>query len=204
MTAVLAMAIESAPQDDAVIIVVDDDAQVRNALGRLFRSVGMQSVLLGSAAELFAFAFPEAPCCLVLDVRLKGQSGLDVQARMAKLGIHIPVIFMTGYGDIPMTVAALKAGAEHFLSKPFRDQELLDAVTVALQKDRLRRERSRRLAAVRECFRSLTPRENEVMVLASSGLTNKQIAAAMCISVVTVKVHRCQAMRKMKPELSLS
>ncbi|GAB7542871.1 response regulator transcription factor [Cupriavidus sp. 8B] len=197
MNAVLPMRDESA-QDDAMVLVVDDDLQVRNALGSLFRSVGIQVVLLGSAAELFAFGFPDALCCVVLDVRLKGQSGLDVQARMAELGIHIPIIFMTGYGDIPMTVAAMKAGAEHFLSKPFREQELLDAVTEALEKECLRRERMRRLAAVRECFRSLTPRESEVMAYAASGLTNKEIAVAMCISVVTVKVHRCQAMRKMR------
>lgn len=198
MTAVLSMRAESASQDDAVVLVVDDDLQVRNALGSLFRSVGIQAVLLGSAAELFAFGFPDAPCCLVLDVRLKGKSGLDVQAHMAELDIHIPILFMTGYGDIPMTVAAMKAGAEHFLSKPFREQELLDAVTEAIQKERLRRERERRLAAVRDCYRSLTPRESEVMAHAASGLTNKEIAAAMCISVVTVKVHRCQAMRKMR------
>lgn len=197
MNAVLPMRDESA-QDDAMVLVVDDDLQVRNALGSLFRSVGIQVVLLGSAAELFAFGFPDALCCVVLDVRLKGQSGLDVQARMAELGIHIPIIFMTGYGDIPMTVAAMKAGAEHFLSKPFREQELLDAVTEALEKECLRRERMRRLAAVRDCFRSLTPRESEVMAYAASGLTNKEIAVAMCISVVTVKVHRCQAMRKMR------
>ncbi|MFJ1257816.1 response regulator transcription factor [Cupriavidus sp. CuC1] len=189
---------DESAQDDAMVLVVDDDLQVRNALGSLFRSVGIQVVLLGSAAELFAFGFPDALCCVVLDVRLKGQSGLDVQARMAELGIHIPIIFMTGYGDIPMTVAAMKAGAEHFLSKPFREQELLDAVTEALEKECLRRERMRRLAAVRDCFRSLTPRESEVMAYAASGLTNKEIAVAMCISVVTVKVHRCQAMRKMR------
>ncbi|WP_455285311.1 response regulator transcription factor [Cupriavidus necator] len=192
------MRAESASQDDAVVLVVDDDLQVRNALGSLFRSVGIQAVLLGSAAELFAFGFPDAPCCLVLDVRLKGKSGLDVQAHMAELGIHIPIIFMTGYGDIPMTVAAMKAGAQHFLSKPFREQELLDAVTEAIQKECLRHERERRLAAVRDSYRSLTRRESEVMAHAASGLTNKEIAAAMCISVVTVKVHRCQAMRKMR------
>ncbi|WP_434033971.1 response regulator transcription factor [Cupriavidus sp. a3] len=189
---------ESAPQDEAVVLVVDDDSQVRNALGSLFRSVGIEVVLLGSAAELFAFGFPDAPCCLVLDVRLKGQSGLDVQARMAELGIHVPIIFMTGHGDIPMTVAAMKAGAEHFLSKPLREQELLDAVTTAIQKESLRLERVRRLAAVRDRYCSLTPRECEVMAHAASGLTNKEIAVAMCISVVTVKVHRCQAMRKMR------
>lgn len=198
MTAVLPMRAEPARQDDAVVLVVDDDLQVRNALGSLFRSVGIQAVLLGSAAELFDFGFPDAPCCLVLDVRLKGRSGLDVQARMAELRIHIPIIFMSGHGDIPMTVAAMKAGAEHFLAKPFREQELLDAVTEALRKERLRRERMSRLAAVRDCFRSLTPRESEVMTHAASGLTNKEIAVAMCISVVTVKVHRCQAMRKMR------
>lgn len=198
MTAVLPVRAEPAPQDDPVVLVVDDDLQVRNALGSLFRSVGMEVVLLGSAAELFAFGFPDAPCCLVLDVRLKGQSGLDVQARLAELGIPIPIIFMTGHADIPMTVAAMKAGAEHFLSKPLREQELLDAVTEAIQKESLRRERVRRLAAVRDCYRSLTPRESEVMAYAASGLTNKEIATAMRISVVTVKVHRCQAMRKMR------
>jgi FixJ family two-component response regulator len=184
--------------DDALVIVVDDDAMVRESLGSLFRSVERRAVLLESASELLAFKFPDVPCCLVLDVRLRGPSGLDLQAKLTQMGVRMPIIFVTGYGDIPMTVAAMKAGAEHFLSKPFRDQDLLDAVAVALEKDAQRRAQTQRDDALRHCFDTLTPRETEVMALAASGLLNKQIADRMSISEVTVKIHRGQAMRKMR------
>jgi len=184
-------------QEDALVVVVDDDAMVLKSLGNLFRSVDRRVVLLESAADLLAFTFPDVPCCLVLDVRLPGPSGLDLQVKLAQMSVHVPIIFMTGYGDIPMTVAAMKAGAEHFLAKPFRDQELLDAVAVALEKDARRRARVQRETTLRHCFGTLTPRETEVMALAASGLLNKQIADRMSISEVTVKIHRGQAMRKM-------
>lgn len=183
--------------DDALVLVVDDDTMLRSGLGNLFRSVGMNVALFASAAELLDFAMPDAPCCLVLDVRLRGPSGLDLQTRLAQMGVHIPIIFMTGYGDIAMTVAAMKAGAEDFMAKPFRDQDLLDAVSAALEKDRMRRQGLRKVEALRANYQTLTPREGEVMALAVSGLLNKQIAGEIGISEVTVKIHRGQAMRKM-------
>ncbi|WP_373376253.1 response regulator transcription factor [Cupriavidus nantongensis] len=189
---------DTSANDDATVLVVDDDAALRRALGNLFRSVGLNVALFASAAELLATRLPDTPCCLLLDVRLRGQSGLDLQARLGQLGVHIPIIFMTGYGDIAMTVAAMKAGAEDFMPKPFRDQDLLDAVAAALEKDRLRRAGVRQLDALRASYQSLTPREGEVMGLAVAGLLNKQIAAQIGISEVTVKIHRGQAMRKMK------
>lgn len=184
--------------DEAMVLIVDDDAMLRGALENLFRSVGMRVTLFASAAELLAFAFPDAPTCLLLDVRLRGQSGLDLQTRLSQMGIQIPVIFMTGYGDIPMTVAAMKAGAEDFLAKPFREQDLLDAVAAALQKDQHRRHGMRKLDELRASYQGLTPREAEVMRKAVAGLLNKQIAGELGISEVTVKIHRGQAMRKMK------
>ncbi|AJG22652.1 response regulator transcription factor [Cupriavidus basilensis] len=190
--------VETIDRDEALVLVVDDDASLRGALGTLFRSVGMRAALFGSAAELLEYRLPEAPCCLVLDVRLRGQSGLDLQAHLGQLGIRVPIIFMTGYGDIAMTVAAMKAGAEDFMAKPFRDQDLLDAVSAALEKDRRRREGMRKAQGLRCSFETLTPRESEVMGLAASGLMNKQIAGRIGISEVTVKIHRGQAMRKMK------
>ncbi|WP_042880185.1 response regulator transcription factor [Cupriavidus necator] len=189
---------DASASDDATVLVVDDDAALRRALGNLFRSVGLNVALFASAAELLAFPLPDAPCCLVLDVRLRGPSGLDLQSRLGRMGIPVPIIFMTGYGDIAMTVAAMKAGAEDFMPKPFRDQDLLDAVAAALEKDRLRREGLRQVEALRACYQALTPREAEVMGLAVAGLLNKQIAAEIGISEVTVKIHRGQAMRKMK------
>jgi len=199
--------------DDAVVLVVDDDAALRHALGSLFRSVGFTVRLHASAAELLDdpllddsvpgappldSALPDVACCLLLDVRLRGASGLDLQARLAQLGVEIPIIFMTGHGDIAMTVTAMKAGAVDFITKPFRDQDLLDAVTAALEKDRQRRLGSRRLNEIRACYQTLSPREAEVMGLAVRGLLNKQIAGEIGISEVTVKIHRGQAMRKMK------
>lgn len=184
--------------EEALVLIVDDDASLRGALGSLFRSVGLKVALFASAAEVLEFALPDAPCCMVLDVRLRGASGLDLQSRLGRLGVQIPIIFMTGHGDIPMTVAAMKAGAEDFMAKPLRDQDLLDAVTAALEKDRLRREGMRQADEIRASFQSLTPREAEVMRLAVAGLLNKQIAGDIGISEVTVKMHRGQAMRKMK------
>ncbi len=189
---------DATPGDDAFVLVVDDDAMLRSALGGLFRSVGMKVAMFASAAEVLDFRLPDAPCCLVLDVRLRGPSGLDLQSRLARMGVQIPIIFMTGYGDIPMTVAAMKAGAEDFMAKPFRDQDLLDAVTAAVEKDRLRRAGQQRTEVLRASYRSLTPREAEVMGLAVAGLLNKQIAGEIGISEVTVKIHRSHAMRKMK------
>ncbi|SAI34044.1 two component response regulator [Bordetella ansorpii] len=198
MTSATLQTLETPAHDDAVVLVVDDDQALRQALGSLFRSVGMAVRLYGSAADLLADGLPDSPCCLVLDVRLRGPSGLDLQARLAQLGMQVPIIFMTGFGDIAMTVTAMKAGAEDFITKPFRDQDLLDAVSAALEKSRARRDDTRRLDELRACYQSLTPREAEVMGLAVRGLLNKQIAGEIGISEVTVKIHRGQAMRKMK------
>lgn len=184
--------------DDAMVLVVDDDATLRDALGNLFRSIGMPVTMFASAAELLAYTFPDVPTCLLLDVRLRGQSGLDLQSRLSQMGVQIPIIFMTGYGDIPMTVAAMKAGAEDFLAKPFREQALLDAVTAALDKDQRRRSGTRKLDELRANYESLSPREAEVMRLVVTGQLNKQIAGELGISEITVKIHRGQAMRKMK------
>ncbi|MFJ1300419.1 response regulator transcription factor [Pseudomonadota bacterium AL_CKDN230030165-1A_HGKHYDSX7] len=183
---------------EALVLIVDDDAPLREALSSLLRSVGLRVALYGSADALLEASLPDVPSCLLLDVRLRGPSGLELQARLRQQQEHIPIIFMTGHGDIAMTVAAMKGGAEDFLTKPFRDQDLLDAVTAALDKDRLRRRESRRAAAIRAQYRSLTPRETEVMGLAVRGLLNKQIAHEIGISEVTVKIHRGQAMRKMQ------
>ncbi|AQV97906.1 DNA-binding response regulator [Cupriavidus necator] len=198
MTATSGEPAGTSANDEQVVLIVDDDAMLRNGLGNLFRSVGMQVALFSSAAELLESRLPDAPCCLVLDVRLRGPSGLDLQTRLAQMGIHIPIIFMTGYGDIAMSVAAMKAGAEDFMVKPFRDQDLLDAVSAALEKDRQRRQAMNRIDDIRASYATLSPRESEVMGMAASGLLNKQIASEIGISEVTVKIHRGQAMRKMK------
>ena len=179
------------------VFVVDDDASVRDALSSLLRSVDLEVETFGSAAEFLRATLPDAPSCLVLDVRLPGVSGLDFQGELAKSGIHIPIIFVTGHGDIPMSVKAMKAGAVEFLTKPFRDQDMLDAIQVALERDRARREQDGRLIRLKELFGSLTSREQEVIGLVTSGLMNKQIAAEMGVSVITVKVHRGNVMRKM-------
>jgi FixJ family two-component response regulator len=183
---------------EAIVLIVDDEEAVRVGLSSLFRSVGMDVALFDSAAALLAFEPPDTPSCLLLDVRLRGPSGLDIQARLASMGIPIPIIFMTGYGNIPMSVTAMKAGAENFIAKPFRDQDLLDAVSAAIEKDRLRRLSLRGAEQMRSHYETLSPREAEVMRLAVAGLLNKQIAAQIGISEVTVKIHRGQAMRKMK------
>jgi FixJ family two-component response regulator len=184
-------------QDLPTVFVVDDDEAVRLALASLFRSVSLRAECFGSTAEFMRAKRPDAPSCMVLDVRLPGLSGLDFQAELEKSGIRIPIVFITGYGDIPMSVKAMKAGAVEFLTKPFRDEELLDAVRAALERDRTDREKQKLLAAVRANFQSLTPREQQVIVLVTSGLMNKQIAARLGVSEITVKVHRGNVMRKM-------
>ena len=185
------------PKSIPIVFVVDDDASMRNALANLFRSVGLQSALFGSGSELLGSKLPDVPSCLVLDIRLPGVSGLDSQAELAKANIHIPIIFMTGHGDIPMSVQAMKAGAVDFLSKPFRDQDMLDAVTTAIERDRKRRESEKAVAGLRRLFETLTAREREVMVLVTAGLMNKQIAGELGVSEITVKIHRGHTMKKM-------
>ena len=180
-----------------IVFVIDDDASIRNALKGLISSVGLQVELFGSAQEFLRSKRPDVPSCLVLDIRLPGISGLDFQRELAQGNIHIPIIFITGHGDIPMSVRAMKAGAVEFLTKPFRDQDLLDAIQVALERDRARRQQEAEIALLRERFESLTPREREVLPLVVSGLLNKQIAAEIGTSETTVKVHRGQLMRKM-------
>lgn len=176
--------------------VIDDDPSLRSALDSLFRSVGLRVLTYGSAQE-FLNAFEDAPGCLVLDIRLPGVSGLDFQSQLADLGVSLPVIFMTGHGDIPMSVRGMKAGAVDFLAKPFRDQDMLDAVAVAIERDRDGREARRSTAALRSHYATLSPREQQVMRLVSTGLMNKQVAFELKLSEITVKIHRGAAMRKM-------
>src|SRR5713101_9692971 len=180
-----------------VVFVVDDDPSVRRAIQRLVESVGFQVELFGSAQEFLRSERPDAPSCLVLDVRLPRISGLDFQRQLAEAGIHILVIFVTAHGDIPMTVRAMKAGAIEFLTKPFRDQDLLDAVQVALERDRARRQKEAGIAALRDRYESLSSREREVVAMVVSGFLNKQIAAEIGTTENTVKAHRSRAMEKM-------
>jgi FixJ family two-component response regulator len=180
-----------------LVIVVDDDDSVRSALGSLFRSVGLQVRLIASAGELLQSALPDVESCLVLDIRLPSLSGLDLQAKLAEAGIRIPIVFVTGHGDIPMSVRAMKAGAVDFLSKPFRDQEMLDAVSAALTRDRQRRSQESASADLRARYAELSGREREVMILVTAGLLNKQVAGRLGLSEITVKIHRGNAMRKM-------
>jgi FixJ family two-component response regulator len=181
-----------------VVFVVDDDAALRESLADLFASVDLRVATFASAANFLRKVAADAAGCLVLDVRLPGLSGLDFQADLAKSDIRLPIVFITGHGDIPMTVRAMKAGAVEFLTKPFRDQDLLEAVQRALELDRIGRERRRSLDALRARFQSLTPREQEVIAFVSAGLLNKQIADELGVSEITVKVHRGNAMRKMQ------
>jgi len=185
------------PELQPIVFVVDDDPSLRNALTNLFRSVGLRAEVFGSAPELLQSKLPDVPSCLILDIRLPGQSGLDFQTELAKANIHIPIIFMTGHGDIPMTVRAMKAGAIDFLSKPFRDQDMLDAVATAIERDRKRRKDEKIVSDLRAHFDSLTPREQEVLALVAAGLMNKQIAAEISLAEITVKIHRGHIMRKM-------
>ena len=180
-----------------IVYVVDDDADVRDGLKALFESVGLRCEVFGSAAQFLTRSGAEVVSCLVLDVRLPGLSGLDVQAQLAEAQISIPVIFITGHGDIPMTVKAMKAGAVEFLTKPVREQDLLDAVGAALQRDRLRRDREDEMRDLRRRFKALSAREQEIVALVTAGLLNKQIAAKLGVSEVTVKVHRHNAMQKL-------
>lgn len=185
---------------ESLVIVVDDDAALRGALDSLFRSVGLKVQVFASTAEFLAADIADVPRCLVLDIRLPGVSGLDFQAQLARSGISVPVIFMTGYGDIPMTVRAMKAGALDFLTKPFRDQELLDAVLGAIEQDGERRRADRARSEVQERYGTLSAREQDVMALVISGLMNKQVAAELGLSEVTVKIYRGQVMRKMQAQ----
>jgi FixJ family two-component response regulator len=184
-------------KSDAIVFVIDDDSSVRAALTNLFRSVDLAVEVFGSARELLQTKLPNVPSCLVLDIRLPGVSGLDFQDELAESDIHIPIIFMTGHGDIPMSVKAMKAGALDFLTKPFRDQDMLDAVTRALERDRQRRNAETAVSDLQTRFETLTPREKEVMAFVSSGLMNKQTAAEVGIAEITVKIHRGHIMKKM-------
>ena len=186
-----------ATAEEAMVLVVDDDSAMRDALTNLFLSVGLRVEVFGSAPELLRSSLPNVASCLVLDIRLPGVTGLDFQAELAEAGIHIPIIFMTGHGDIPMSVQAMKAGAVDFLTKPFRDQDMLDAVSNAIEHDRKRRKDHKAMLDLRTLFDSLTPREQEVLALVTGGLLNKQIAAEIGLAEITVKIHRGHLMKKM-------
>jgi FixJ family two-component response regulator len=188
--------IDAAPETP-VVLVVDDDPEVRDALSSLFRSVGLEPRLFASTAEFLQHKLPEAPCCIVLDIRLPGVGGLDFQAQLTNANIHIPVVMVTGHGDIPMSVRAMKAGAVDFLTKPFRPQDMLDAVARAIERDGKRRDSEKLLAEIQGRFESLTSREREIMTLVTAGLMNKQVAAEVGLSEITVKIHRGHLMRKM-------
>ncbi len=180
-----------------VVAIVDDDANVRDSLDSLFRSVDLQTRLFAAPAELLQASLPNLPGCLVLDVRLPGISGLDFQSQLSRHGIELPIVFVTGFGDIPMTVRAMKAGAIDFLSKPFRDQDMLDAVTAAIERDRARRSERDARESLRAEYDTLTSREREVMAHVVSGLMNKQVAGLIGLSEITVKIYRGSVMRKM-------
>jgi FixJ family two-component response regulator len=183
-----------------IVFVVEDDASVRRALGALVRLAGLTVQTFPSAQEFLAFSRPDVPSCLVLDVQLPGLSGLDLQEELAKADVRIPIIFLTGHGDIPMTVRAMKAGALEFLTKPFDDEDLLEAIGVAINRDRLARQERENMRTLYHRYNSLTPREQEVMKWVVSGLLNKQIAAELGISEIMIKVHRGQVMQKMQAE----
>jgi len=192
--------------ENPTVLIVDDDPEFRDSVARLLRTIGLKTQQFSSVADFFKAVPPDGPTCLVLDVRLPGLSGLELQRELATANSQIPIVFITAHGDIPMTVQAMKGGAVEFLTKPFRDQDLLDAVETGLARDRARRENDKALDALRERFNSLSSREREIMFQATSGRLNKQIAHEMDIAISTVKVHRTNLMRKMKarslPELS--
>ena len=180
-----------------LVFIIDDDLSMRRALTNLFQSVGLEVEAFGSAPEMLQSKLPDVASCLVLDIRLPGLSGLDLQTELARENIHIPIIFITGHGDIPMTVRAMKGGAVDFLTKPFRDQDLLDAVVAAIERDRERREVEKTVASLQSLFEALTSRERDVLALVASGLMNKQIAAELGLAEITVKIHRGHVMKKM-------
>jgi FixJ family two-component response regulator len=193
------------PDANSTVLVIDDDPDLRASVGRLLRSVGLDAQLFASISDFLKSNPPDGPTCLVLDVRLPGQSGLDLQRELAAANREVPIIFITGHGDIPMSVQAMKGGAIEFLTKPFRDQDLIDAIQLGLSRDRVRRENEKDLATLRERFGSLSPREREIMIQVARGRLSKQIAGDIGIAEATVKVHRSRAMHKMKarslPEL---
>ena len=182
---------------EPIVLVIDDDLSMRRALTNLFQSVGLGVEAFGSAPEMLQSKLPDVASCLVLDIRLPGLSGLDLQTELARVNIHIPIVFITGHGDIPMTVRAMKSGAVDFLTKPFRDQDLLDAVVAAIGRDRERREVEKTVASLQSLFEALTSRERDVLALVASGLMNKQIAAELGLAEITVKIHRGHVMKKM-------
>ena len=185
------------PDANSTVLVIDDDPDLRASVGRLLRSLGQDAHLFASISDFLKSDPPDGPTCLVLDVRLPGQSGLDLQRELTVANRELPIVFITGHGDIPMSVQAMKGGAIEFLTKPFRDQDLVDAIQLGLARDRARRENEKVLAALRERFESLSPREREIMIQVAQGRLSKQIAGDMGITETTVKVHRSRAMRKM-------
>jgi FixJ family two-component response regulator len=193
------------PDAKSTVLVIDDDPDLRASIGRLLRSLDLDARLFASVPDFLKSDLPDGPACLVLDVRLPGQSGLDFQRELAGANRQVPIIFITGHGDIPMSVQAMKGGAIEFLTKPFRDQELLDAIQLGLSRDRARRENEKALVALKERFASLSPREREIVIQVAQGRLSKQIAGEIGIAEATVKVHRSRAMRKMNarslPEL---